>query len=1070
MTTPTLLKRQLVFHFLRAAAESNGHARLMYVSVVPLENPSGTAPDMTLVGGGEQHIALSQDDNVVTFDLVPTDTEELTERVLYRASWREGFLGRLFTQDFVMPDADVAWDQIVSGELGGILGNEMYLRQEDLGVHVARLDDAGQVLNGDGDVVDGTAEGIRQVQNNLDAEAEVRNIGDQQTIIHLEGEIETQVSDLRDNVQSQIDDWSSNIQQAIITEAVTRQGAYNELQGNINQLSDVLSNDVEYVNGLYQDILSDMTGKADLDGTGKIPLEQIPTAAITGWIPVGSVNEMLALRYPEDVHLGDVVLTPNGVYGLLVDVPGDINSWYLLNKVQSVNGKQGVVVLTAANVGAVDAATGVIGMNQVTGLTSALNNKAAASAVTSLTTTVNGILNDPTTVKTTGGVISDSVLPADIALINNNNQVTTKNGTVVSTGGGNVLSVNNKQGIIVLTAADVNAIAVGATLPITQIAGLQTALEGKVGTSDGRLSNARTPTSHAGTHGAGQSDPVTLEISQITGLPTLISGNGLTNVSNFANRISTLETEVAGGAGGEGGVSGEAVFWVAAEQTQDLSTVVLHSPFGIDSDGTITSTIGAEYIDPAGVRPADAAYPYITPRGHLKLRQWNELAPDDDVYALQSDLTSLAELVGDKANESDLSAVQDSVAEIQLELPTKADLDLSGKILVNQLPSIPQSQITNLSTTFAAKADLDGNSKILVNQLPSIPQNQITNLGNTFSGKADLAAGVLTAGQIPFSVIPHPQTVANRAAMLALTTAQVHVGDICVISSGVDQGTYQLRASDPSQFANWTQFPVPPSGVTSVNGKAGPSVVLTASDVGALGTTEFQNIMSSSTQIKQVADYVSTSPIVSLAGQQSVDGVLVPVGKTVFLTAQASSIQNGLWVVASGAWSRASDMASGSFFVRGSILVVSSGNTWAGTLWQETAASGIVDTNANNWRSIGYVLPPPVYTPGNGLQQGSSSTQLAVKPGLGILATAGGGTAIDTTVVLRKYAVDVPAGSRVCTITHGLNTRDIASCMVWDKASGDLYLLCPTVTGNNTVSLEFAVAPTTGQYRCVLSG
>lgn len=58
----------------------------------------------------------------MTFRLVPTDHPDLTERVLYRAAWREKYLGRQYVTDFVMPDFDCNFDDLTN--LGNIIGGK----------------------------------------------------------------------------------------------------------------------------------------------------------------------------------------------------------------------------------------------------------------------------------------------------------------------------------------------------------------------------------------------------------------------------------------------------------------------------------------------------------------------------------------------------------------------------------------------------------------------------------------------------------------------------------------------------------------------------------------------------------------------------------------------------------------------------------------------------------------------------------------------------------------------------------------------------------------------------------
>lgn len=83
-----------------------------------------------------------------------------------------------------------------------------------------------------------------------------------------------------------------------------------------------------------------------------------------------------------------------------------------------------------------------------------------------------------------------------------------------------VTSVNGATGDVVLAAADVGADPAGAAATALGTAKdyTDTAVSGLVESSDPRLSDARTPTAHAASHGAGGSDPVTVAQSQVTGL------------------------------------------------------------------------------------------------------------------------------------------------------------------------------------------------------------------------------------------------------------------------------------------------------------------------------------------------------------------------------------------------------------------------------------------------------------------------------------------------------------------------------------------------------------------------
>ena len=244
---------------------------------------------------------------------------------------------------------------------------------------------------------------------------------------------------------------------------------------------------------------------------------------------------------------------------------------------------------------------------------------------------------------------------------------------------------------------------------------------------------------------------------------------------------------------------------------------------------------------------------------------------------------------------------------------------------------------------------------------------------------------------------------------------------------------------------------------------------LTTAVTGLQSLSQVQGLLTASGTEKQQANYVATSAVSSLSGQQSVDGVLTPLGTTVLCTAQPSSVNNGLWVVNSGAWTRTSDYATGSYFIRGTMVTVSSGATNANTFWQETSTSGLVDTNASNWVKVMTAGPPNAYTAATSGGLSLSGTAFSINPvSGGGLAVTSSGASVDTAVVVRKYAGYVPSGSTVATITHGLNTLDVGSVFIREVASGNQVLACPTITGPNTLTIEFASAPSTNQWRVIV--
>jgi hypothetical protein len=93
------------------------------------------------------------------------------------------------------------------------------------------------------------------------------------------------------------------------------------------------------------------------------------------------------------------------------------------------------------------------------------------------------------------------------------------------------------------------------------------------------------------------------------------------------------------------------------------------------------------------------------------------------------------------------------------------------------------------------------------------------------------------------------------------------------------------------------------------------------------------------------------------------------------------------------------------------------------------------------------------------------------------IAVADGGTGASTAAgaktnlgFMTRYAADVGDGSATSiALTHGLGTLDV-TVAVYQKSNG-ADVECDVVrTDINTVTLSFAVAPSSASYRCVIIG
>lgn len=235
------------------------------------------------------------------------------------------------------------------------------------------------------------------------------------------------------------------------------------------------------------------------------------------------------------------------------------------------------------------------------------------------------------------------------------------------------------------------------------------------------------------------------------------------------------------------------------------------------------------------------------------------------------------------------------------------------------------------------------------------------------------------------------------------------------------------------------------------------------------------------------------------ANSQTVDGYALVTGDRILLKNQTAGTENGIYTVnASGAPTRAVDANTTAGLQSATVLVVK-GTVGADTAWTQTANDPIVGTTSLVFVQFG---AGTTYTAGNGLQlvstafsvvpngtsidvsgsgvrvsssalgnglTGGSGTVVSVNNGTGLVFN---GTALTTdhSIIPQKFSVSIGDGSTLTyTVTHNLGTRDVVTA-VYDSAAYNVVVADVVNATTNTVTVAFAVAPSTNAYRVVVMG
>lgn len=162
-----------------------------------------------------------------------------------------------------------------------------------------------------------------------------------------------------------------------------------------------------------------------------------------------------------------------------------------------------------------------------------------------------------------------------------------------------------------------------------------------------------------------------------------------------------------------------------------------------------------------------------------------------------------------------------------------------------------------------------------------------------------------------------------------------------------------------------------PTGSVSLNTQKITALLAGTADTDAVNLGQLKDLLSGAR--KTDVRFVTTTND-SLSGLAARDGVTPVGGDRVLVTGQSSASANGVYVAASGAWSRASDADNAAEFATQWLVTVREGTVNGDTLWQHnTDGTVTLGTTALSFAKIG-----PISSSTN---NGHTSTSPAVSAG-----------------------------------------------------------------------------------------
>ena len=218
-----------------------------------------------------------------------------------------------------------------------------------------------------------------------------------------------------------------------------------------------------------------------------------------------------------------------------------------------------------------------------------------------------------------------------------------------------------------------------------------------------------------------------------------------------------------------------------------------------------------------------------------------------------------------------------------------------------------------------------------------------------------------------------------------------------------------------------------------------------------------------------VAGTLSTN--ITLSGAQSIDGVSVVAGERVLVKNQTDQSQNGIYVAATGAWSRASDADTWDDLV--SALVFIESGTQAGTAWYcPIQPGGTLGTTSITWSNFSIA---GTYYAGTGLSLAANTFSIT---NTGVAAaTYGSASTVPTIAVNSQGQITSATNTSIAIAASAITSGTIDSARISGSYSGittvgtlSSLTVSSTITGSISGNAATATSATTAASATSLIG
>lgn len=356
-----------------------------------------------------------------------------------------------------------------------------------------------------------------------------------------------------------------------------------------------------------------------------------------------------------------------------------------------------------------------------------------------------------------------------------------------------------------------------------------------------------------------------------------------------------------------------------------------------------------------------------------------------------------------------------------------ADINASAAIAHSKLASMTAGRVllgnaSNVPTSTAVSGDVTISST----GVTAISSGVIVNADvNASAAIAHSKLASLTAGNVLLGNASNVPTSTALSGDVTVTSAGVTAIKSSVALAGSPTTTTQTAGTNDTTIAT-TAF------------------VSTAVDAARQGLT-----------VKQACRAATTANI-TLSGTQTIDGVAVVAGNRVLVKDQTTGSANGIYVVAAGAWTRATDFDASSDVTDGAFTFVEEGTTNADSGWvlttDDTITIGTTALTFVQFSGAGQITAGAGLTKtGNQLDVGTASASRIVVNADNIdLATTGVSAGTYRSVTVDTYG-RVTAGTTPTTFSgYGISdtSANLAAAITDETGTGSLvFASSPTLSG-----------------------